>query len=333
MRCGSLYGSLGTPQNSLRERTDVSRKKPHARSHATLWKLGGLTPWRLARSVASEIQAKHLLGRASELAFDFLFALFPLILFMMNLFGLFASRRQELQHDFLAYFADFLPKAAFELLRNTTLELKTSAGGAKLTVGIVLALWFASSGVSSIISALNLTHGVAERRSWMKVRIVALALTLALSILLFAALILVLASSHFLSWFAAQLGIQPAVLEIWKIAQWPSAIVFVLIGFSLIYFSGPDLRERHWHWVTPGSAFGTLLWLLVSIGFRVYLHFYNSYSYSYGSLGAVMILLAWLYIGGLALLIGGEIDAQAERAATGTSRASETAYVGMRSEK
>lgn len=273
-----------------------------------------MKPWRLGRAVAGEIQAKHLLGRASELAFDFLFALFPLILFVMNLFGLFASRRLELQQDFLSYFADFLPKAAFELLRNTTLELKTSAGGAKLTIGIVLALWFASSGVSSIISALNLTHGVTERRSWPKVRIVALALTLALSILLLAALILVLASSHFLAWIAGRMGVQPAVLEIWKIAQWPAAIIFVLAAFSLIYFFGPDLRERRWHWITAGSAFGTLLWLLVSVGFRVYLHFYNSYSYSYGSLGAVMILLAWLYIGGLALLIGGEIDAQIERA-------------------
>ncbi|HKV49355.1 MAG TPA: YihY/virulence factor BrkB family protein [Candidatus Acidoferrales bacterium] len=311
----------------------MSRKNPSVRSQTSLWKLAGFKPWRLARSVGREIQAKQLLGRASELAFDFLFALFPLILFMMNLFGLFASRRQELQYDFLSYFADFLPKAAFELLRSTTLELKTSAGGAKLTIGIVLALWFASSGVSSIISALNLTHGVTERRSWVKVRIVALALTLALSILLFAALILVLASSHFLGWLAGRIGIQPAVLEIWKIAQWPSAIVFVLIGFSLIYFFGPDLRERRWHWITPGSAFGTLLWLLVSVGFRVYLQFYNSYSYSYGSLGAVMILLAWLYIGGLALLVGGEIDAQAERAINGTSRQAETAYVGMRSEK
>ncbi|HKQ85596.1 MAG TPA: YihY/virulence factor BrkB family protein [Candidatus Acidoferrales bacterium] len=293
-----------------------------------------MTPWRLARSVASEIQAKHLLGRASELAFDFLFALFPLILFMMNLFGLFASRRQELQRDFLSYFADFLPRTAFELLRNTTLELKTSAGGAKLTVGIVLALWFASSGVGSIISALNLTHGVTERRSWVKVRFVALALTLALSVLLFAALILVLASGHFLERTAGRFGIQPAVLEIWKIAQWPSAIIFVLIAFSLIYFFGPDLRERRWHWITPGSAFGTVLWLLVSVGFRVYLHFYNSYSYSYGSLGTVMILLAWLYIGGLALLVGGEIDAELERsltAAAATQR--EITYVGMRSEK
>ncbi|MGH9574891.1 MAG: YihY/virulence factor BrkB family protein [Candidatus Acidiferrales bacterium] len=137
------------------------------------------------------------------------------------------------------------------------------------------------------------------------------ALTLALSIRLFAALVLVLASGHFLGLIAARLGIQPAVLKLWKIAQWPSAIVFVLIGFSLIYFFGPDLRERRWRWITPGSAFGTLLWLLVSVGFRVYLHFYNSYSHAYGSLGAVMILLAWLYIGGLALLIGGEIDAQA----------------------
>src|ERR1700719_1629194 len=95
----------------------------------SIWKLGGLTPWLLARKVAGEIRANNSLGRASELAFDFLFALFPLILFMLTLFGLFASRSVELQEDFLSYFADFLPPIAFQLLRNTTAELAMDATG------------------------------------------------------------------------------------------------------------------------------------------------------------------------------------------------------------
>src|ERR1700693_1714275 len=98
----------------------------------SIWKLGGLNPWQLARNVFDEIGANNSLGRASELAFDFLFALFPLILLMLTLFGLFASRNVELQSDLLSYFADFLPLEAFQLLRTTVAELAATAGGGVL---------------------------------------------------------------------------------------------------------------------------------------------------------------------------------------------------------
>ncbi len=285
------------------------------RRFKSAWKLAGLTPWQLARNVFGDIRANDLLGRSSELAFDFLFAVFPLILLMVTLFGLFASRRVELQNDLFSYFADFLPPAAFQLLRATATELAANAGGGKLTVGIVFTLWFASGGVSSMISALNLAYRVRETRSWLRVRALALGLTVLISVLLFTALVFVLVSTHFVDWIGAELRIQPAVIFIWKIIQWPAAILFVSVSHSLIYYCGPDLRARQWRWITPGSAFGALLWLLASLGFRIYLHFLNTYSASYGSLGAVMILLAWLYVSGFAFLIGGEINAEIERAA------------------
>jgi membrane protein len=105
------------------------------------------------------------------------------------------------------------------------------------------------------------------------------------------------------------------VVLIWKGIQWPAAILFVSISCSLIYYFGPNLKERRrWHWFTPGSAFGGFVWLVASFGFRIYLLFFDSYSISYGSLGAVMILLVWLYVTGLACLIGAEINAEIERA-------------------
>lgn len=281
----------------------------------SLWKLGGLTPWQLVGSVFDEISANNYLGRASELAFDFLFALFPLILLMVTLFGLFASRSVELQNDLLSYFADFLPPAAFQLLRTTASELAANASGGKLTFGIVLSLWFGSGGVSSMISALNLAYHVREARSWFTVRAIALGLTLLISILLLTALFIVLVSSHFVDWLGTELRLRPIVVLFWKTIQWPAAILFVIISYSVIYYCGPDLKERQWHWITPGSAFGAFLWLLASLGFRIYLHFFNTYSASYGSLGGVMILLVWLYVAGLAFLIGGEINAEIERAA------------------
>jgi membrane protein len=280
------------------------------------WKLGGLSPWQLARRVLHAIGRHNFFGRASELAFDFLFALFPLLLFMLALIGLFASRSNELQSDLLAYFADFLPWTAFALLNKTAIELAANASNGKLTLGILLALWFASGGVSSMISALNLAYGARETRSWLRVRVIALFLTLFISMLLLAALILVLVSDHILDWLGAELSLTPEVVVLWKALQWPAAIVFVLLSCALVYYFGPNLKNRRWHWVTPGSAFGVLLWLAASIGLRIYLHFVDSYSTTYGSLGAVMILLVWLYVTGFAFLIGGEINAEIERAAT-----------------
>ena len=115
--------------------------------------------------------ANNLFGRAAELAFYFLFALFPLILLVVTLFGLFASRRIELQNDLLSHFTDFLPWAAFQLLRTVTTELAANASGGKLTFGIVLALWCVSSSISSMISYLNLAYHVREARSKMVVSI------------------------------------------------------------------------------------------------------------------------------------------------------------------
>ncbi len=166
-----------------------------------------------------------------------------------------------------------------------------------------------------MISALNLAYRVQETRSWLKVRAIAIVLTLMISILLLMALILVLVSSHLFDWIGAELRLQPIIVQ-WGMAfQWPAAVLFVMISYSLIYFAGPTLSARYWHWVTPGSAFGTLLWFLASLGFREYLLFYNTFSATYGSLGAVMILLVWLFVTGLTFLVGGEINAELERAA------------------
>jgi len=126
----------------------------------------------------------------------------------------------------------------------------------------------------------------------------------------------VLAGDYFVGWFGAKLGLQPIVVVVWKVIQWPAAIFFVSVSCSLIYYFGPNLKSRHWHWMTPGSALGALVWLAASLGFRIYLHFSNHYSATYGSLGAVMILLLWLYISGLAYLLGGTINAEIQRGAT-----------------
>jgi membrane protein len=289
--------------------------KPAARPES-LWKLGGLTAPRLLYKVLHAISEDDLFSRASGLAFDFVLALFPLMVFMLALFGFFASHNSMLLSSLLNYFGDFLPPAASQLLARIVHELAVNSGGGKLTFGIVAGLWFASGGTMSMISILNVVYRVREARSWFKVRAIALSLTLAIAILLLSALLMVLLGSRVVDWLAAEFSWSSFLLVAWTEFRWPAAAVFVMISFSLVYFCGPNLSRRRWHWITPGSLFGMLLWLASSVGLRIYLHFFNTYSATYGSLGAVMILLVWLYVTGLAFLIGGEIDAEIERAAS-----------------
>jgi membrane protein len=231
----------------------------------------------------------------------------------MTLFGLFASHSVELQNDLFSYFADFLPPTAFQLLRRVATEVAAHASHRKLIFGVVSALWCISGGITSMISALNMAYRVRESRSWFQVRAIALGLSLLISILLVTAMFMVLVGSHFVGWLGAGLRLHPLVVLIWKAIQWPAAIFVVTLSCSLIYYCGPDLESRRrWLWFTPGAAFGAFVWLVASFGFRTYLHFFDSYSVSYGSLGALMILLVWLYVAGLAYLIGGQINAEIE---------------------
>ena len=133
---------------------------PSSVAARSFWKLGGLSSWQLGRTVFEQIIANNVFGRAAELAFYFLFALFPLTFFMMTLFGLFASRSVELQNSFLSYFADFLPPTAFRLLARVATEVAAHASHRKLTFGVVSALWCVSTSICSMISALNAAHHV-----------------------------------------------------------------------------------------------------------------------------------------------------------------------------
>ena len=281
----------------------------------SIWKLGGLTPRQLTNVVLGGIGEDDLLGHASELAFNVLLALFPLIILLLSLFGVFALHQAQLLNRFMSYVSDLLPPVAFALFNRGVDEILRSTGGGKLTFSIVLTLWFASGGMSSMMCTLNGAYGVRETRSFLRYRSVALGLTFAISILLVSALLLVLVGGYLSELLAAYLGLQSAVVMAWRVLEWIAVLLFLSLSFSLIYFFGPNLEGQRWYWITPGSTFGVLLWLAASGAFRYYLRFFDSYSKTYGSLGAVMILLVWLYVTALAFLIGGEINAKIEHAA------------------
>lgn len=281
---------------------------------ASLWKLGGLS-WRsLAKQVWADINKDDIFGRAAQLSYYFLLALFPLLLFLTSVIGLILGSGTGLRHSLFNYLAKVLPPSASELVSTTVFEVSSASGGGKVSFGLIAALWAASAGMGAISESLNVAYHVRETRPWWKQRLIAVGLTIALAILIIGALVLVLSGGKIAEALAGVYGFGEIFVWGWKILQWPVVLFFLLVGFGLIYYWAPDLHDQNWRWVTPGSVIGVALWLLVSFGFRLYLHYFNSYSKTYGSLGAVIILMLWFYFTGAAILIGGEVNSDIEAA-------------------
>ncbi len=197
-------------------------------------------------------------------------------------------------------------------------ETTEASGSGKITFGLIATIWSASIGLSAIQETLNAVYKVKETRSFIKARLSAIAVTIVLTVLgtlclasmlgsdLFAAVARHRIQDHFLA-----LG---AVIAI-RVIGWTIAIVFLNLSFAVIYYWAPAVKKRRWHWLSIGGVLGIAGWLLASLGLRIYLHFFNNYSVTYGSLGAVIILLTWFYITGLMILLGAEINSQIEAAA------------------
>jgi membrane protein len=194
---------------------------------SSMWSLGGLTIGQLARKVVRGISEDVLLDRASALAYNFILALFPMLLFLLALLGVFVSRGSALRTNLMAYLSHVLPPAAFQVVTHTLTEVTKNAGGTKLTIGIVLALWFASNGMASMISALNGAYEVREVRAFIKVRLIALGLTIAVSILVIAALGAVLAGGYMANVVGSYYGLQQVVIDAWRVLQIVVAIAFI----------------------------------------------------------------------------------------------------------
>ena len=259
---------------------------------------------------------KHqIFDRAAQLSYYFLLALFPLLLFMMTLLGYFAGESAEVRDKLLSYLARVMPSSAIDLVHTTLDEITQARSGSKLSLGLLAALWAASNGMGAISDTLNGAYGVEETRPWWKVRLTAVVLTVALSILIITALVIVLYGGGIGERLAAYLGLGAAFTMVWKILQWPLTLFFLLVTFTMMYHFGPNVRPKRCQWWSWGTFTAIVLWLLFSFAFRLYLHYFNSYGVTYGSLGALIILMLWFYFTGVSILIGGEINSMFEERA------------------
>ena len=187
-------------------------------------------------------------------------AMFPMLLFLLGMLGMLAGEGTKIRADLFYYFQLVLPPAAYDLLVHTVREVTPNSTGGKLTFGLLFALYSGSSGMTQLMSTLNAAYEVREGRSWLKVHLISLGLTLAMAILVIAALFLVLSGGQVVASLGRALGLNEAAFIVIKVLQWAFALTFVVFAFAAIYFFAPNVHEQHWYWITPGSVVGVAIW-------------------------------------------------------------------------
>jgi len=247
---------------------------------------------------------ESLFSRSASVAFYFSFALFPLLLFLVNIFGLVLTHAADLRLELFIYLQQIMPPTAFHLVQDTVTEVISKSSGGTLTFALLVTLWSGSTGFDSLRDALNGVYGVKETRAWWKTRVEVVLLTITIGGLIVLSLSVMFYGSRVFEWLLPASA--PFLL---KLLSWATVLVALLLAFALLYKFLPNYRTPGIKWITPGTIVAVVLWLLLSSCFRIYLQFFNNYANIYGSLGAMIILMFWLYLTALVILLGGVINA------------------------
>jgi membrane protein len=265
----------------------------------------------LVKRTAKDAGRDDILGLAAQLAYYFFLALFPAILFVIALASFFPL--SNFIDEITRALRPIAPAEVIGFVEDQLGRVSNADSGGILTLGILGAVWSSSAALVAIISALNRAYDIEESRQWWKVRLTAIALTLALALMVLFSFSLVVAGPAVAERLAASFGLGAAFEWSWKILQWPLAFFLVTTAIGLVYYFAPD-ADQEWVWITPGAVVATLLWFVVSLVFKVYVTNFTNYNATYGAVGAVIVLMLWFYISALAVLIGAELNAEIEHA-------------------
>jgi membrane protein len=284
----------------------------------SLWDLQGIPLRTVALRTWKSLISDRVFGHAAELGFYFLFALFPTLFCASSILGLAARSADQIYDKLLDYLALVIPTSALGTILATFNETTAASTSGKLTFSLIAALWSASVGISAIQDTLNDVYKIKDTRSYFRARIYAIGLTILLTALISSGLGAMLAGNALAGYVhhrAHDRLFGVAIATAVRLAAGAVAAAVLSLSFAVLYYWAPDRKVRTWHWLTPGCTVGIAGWLAFSLGFRAYLHFFNTYPVIYGSLGAVIILLMWFYTTGLMLLTGAEINSEIEAAA------------------
>ena len=267
--------------------------------------------WAFLKKLARRVADNAVTDRAATLAYYFVFALFPFLFTLVTLAAYLPVKNAIA--ELMARIKPIMPEEAMGIIDEHLHSLATQQRPRLLTFGLLLALWSASRGVDALRTALNLSYDVKESRPWWKVQVLAIAVTIATSLLMLLSIAgLALGSSAGL-WLAAWLHVDQFWALLWTWLRWPITAGGVLLVLALLYYLLPDVKQE-WRYITPGSVLGTLLWLLMTWGFSVYAENFGTYDKTYGAIGGMIVLMTWFYISGFVFILGGEVNALLEHA-------------------
>lgn len=276
--------------------------------------LGGLNAWTLVRRVFAQLLDHDVWGYSAQLAYYFLFSMFPFFIFLAALLAYVPV--PNLMAQIMALLRDFVPGEAAFIIQQNVEGLITRPRGGLLSFGIALSIWTASSAIAAIGDCLNRAYGVKEGRPYWKVRAGAILLTVSLAVLVISAMTLLIFGPQLGGLLADRFGVGIVFDWIWSFVRWPIVVLLMMFAAALLYYFTPDV-EQEWRWITPGSVISVLAWIVMSSLFGYYVDNFGQYDKTYGSIGAVIVLLTWMYFSGFFLLLGGEINAEIEHAAQG----------------
>jgi membrane protein len=256
-----------------------------------------------------EAWADDVLNLAAQQAYYFFFALFPAILALISIVSFFPI--ENLMDEIVAMLSRVAPGDVTRIVTDQIRQISNTNAGGILTFAFLFTLWSSSNAVLSMTSTLNTAYDITEGRAWWRVRLTALGLTLGLALFVLMSMTLVVAGPAIARKIADAMNFGSAFVSLWSLLQWPIVFVLVATAIALIYYYAPD-AEQDWVWITPGSVVATLLWLVVSLGFKLYVARFGTYNETYGVIGGVMVLMLWFYLSGVAILMGAELNAEIE---------------------
>lgn len=270
----------------------------------------GIGSFELLKRTFKEFSNDDMTTYASALAYRAIFSLFPFLLFLISLLGLL-----DLQ-EFFTWLREqvslVLPPDALNLVNPVIDELQEKKGGF-LSVGILVALWSASIGVRSLMNAMNKAYDVDEGRPTWKLILLSVVYTIGLALILLATAALMSIGPQVIEWLADQVGLKDIVVTLWTWLRWPVVVVLMMLMLAVIYYVTPDV-EQEFRFITPGSVLAVIVWIAASVAFGLYVQNFGNYDATYGSIGAVIVLLLYFYISAAVLLFGAEMNAVIEHA-------------------
>ena len=250
---------------------------------------------------------------AAALAYYSFLAIPAVLLVAVGLFSLFAS--PDAITTLIDKLGTVVPSQATQLIEDSLRRMNENSNGslAMVIVGFVLALWTTTGAMTAFMRAVNRAYDREETRGFVKQRFVAVQMVIGLGLAFLLVFGLLVLGPVISGWIGSALDIEGVIGWVWWIVQWPILIGVLLLVFATVLYLGPNVEHPRWQFITPGSAFAVVVWLVASGGFAVYTSMFSSYNKTWGSLAAVIVMLTWLWLSGLALLLGAEINAETER--------------------